>query len=211
MTGRTNYTAPNNGLAPLGPDQMTDIYEHFDPLVGETAPNAASLPTADLFVGRLVWVQDVKALYVNMTGLSSGWVRIPAVPHAEFQFDRTAIADGTVNLFNTSLITGRTTDNTFATISGSTGNQITLVSAGLYLLSWTVSLGAAATARSLATISTTAEPLAGRGSTFAGEDTFTVTTQLLTTAANTLVNFVINKTVGGAFNITSVIKVTKVG
>ncbi len=44
MAGRTSYTAPTNGDAPEGPEQMEAIYAHFDALVDATKSTAGSLP-----------------------------------------------------------------------------------------------------------------------------------------------------------------------
>jgi hypothetical protein len=64
MAGRTGYTEFDNGLPPEGPDQMNGIYEHFDPLVGETAALISDLPPTGNWTGRTVYVVEVEALYV---------------------------------------------------------------------------------------------------------------------------------------------------
>jgi len=63
MTGRTNYTPITNSSAMLGPAQITAVYEHFDPLVGETVATASSLPTLGNWVGRSIFVADTKTDY----------------------------------------------------------------------------------------------------------------------------------------------------
>jgi hypothetical protein len=64
MTGRTNYTAPTNGSPPEGPKQMTEIYQHFDGLVGESRPTVSALPSADNWPGRTILVEDSDLVYV---------------------------------------------------------------------------------------------------------------------------------------------------
>jgi hypothetical protein len=67
---------------------MTDIYEHFDPLVGETRSTVAGLPGSGNWIGRTIYVQETKTVYV-CTALPWTWVpaavagqRLKAVPVA---------------------------------------------------------------------------------------------------------------------------------
>lgn len=63
MSGKTGYTAISNGDAPnFGPD-ITSIAEHFDPLVGESVADAASLPSSDNWVNRTVMAEDTEVVY----------------------------------------------------------------------------------------------------------------------------------------------------
>lgn len=74
MTGRTGYTEITNGDAPdFGPD-ITSVLEHFDPLIGESAADASSLPASGNWVGRTILVEDIDDLYV-CTGLPNSWQR----------------------------------------------------------------------------------------------------------------------------------------
>lgn len=57
MTGRTNYTAPTNGDAPEGPEQMADIYAHFDALTDATKSTVGSLPATG-FSGQEFLIDD---------------------------------------------------------------------------------------------------------------------------------------------------------
>lgn len=86
MTGRTGYSLVTNGMSPDGPTQMKDIYEHFDPLIGETVTTASALPASGNWTGRAIYVQDTGSMYVWS---GSAWVdRRAGLP--------TAVAAGTV-------------------------------------------------------------------------------------------------------------------
>lgn len=84
MTGRTDYTAPTNGLAPEGPEQMEDIYEHFDSLIDATVATAGGIPASG-FPGQEFLILD-SGRKVAWTG--SAWATIggdlpdPAVVHS---------------------------------------------------------------------------------------------------------------------------------
>lgn len=69
MVGRTNYSPPTTAMPPNGPEQMVDIYEHFDKIVGENVDTASSLPAANNWPGRTVWVRDAFLYYL----WDSGW------------------------------------------------------------------------------------------------------------------------------------------
>ena len=78
MAGKTGYTPVTNGDSADFAADITGVYEHFDPLVGETAPDVASLP-AGLGAGgkgRQIWVEDVQRLYVWS---GSAWVIVSTV------------------------------------------------------------------------------------------------------------------------------------
>jgi hypothetical protein len=64
MTGRTNYTGVSNGDVPDFGTDITDVYEHFDPLVGESAATVGALPSTGNWTGRTVWVVAESAHYV---------------------------------------------------------------------------------------------------------------------------------------------------
>lgn len=75
MTGRTDYTEVTNGSPMLGPEQITAVYEHFDPLVGESVAAVASLPSSGNWVGRTVFAVDTGSLYV-CSALPGTWKRV---------------------------------------------------------------------------------------------------------------------------------------
>jgi len=83
MTGRTGYTGVTNDDPPYGPEQITDVYEHFDPLIGETAATASALPASGNWTGRTVYVQDTAAHYVWN---GSAWKRLDAATTTAFSF-----------------------------------------------------------------------------------------------------------------------------
>lgn len=62
MAGRTGYTAITNASAMQGPAQMTDIYKHFDALVGESRATVAELPITGNWAGRVIYCLDDKTL-----------------------------------------------------------------------------------------------------------------------------------------------------
>lgn len=80
MTGFTGYTGVTNDNPFAPPADMTAVYEHFDPLVGETVATAADLPAASNWVGRTVYVADTKTLYVwdgaawGSINADTGWI-----------------------------------------------------------------------------------------------------------------------------------------
>jgi hypothetical protein len=67
MTGRTDYTAVTNGDAYDPAVDMTSIYEHFDPLVGESAANVAALPASGNWNGRTITTEDLHEVWVWKT------------------------------------------------------------------------------------------------------------------------------------------------
>lgn len=77
MTGRTGYTAVSNGDAPDFGGDITNVYEHFDPLIGESVDTAASLPSSGNWVGRTVLVEDTGIQYVCVA-LTATWVPVNA-------------------------------------------------------------------------------------------------------------------------------------
>jgi hypothetical protein len=70
MTGRTGYTNPTNDNTFAPPADMTAVYEHFDPLIGETVATAADLPSSGNWVGRTITVVDTGFVYI---WFSAGW------------------------------------------------------------------------------------------------------------------------------------------
>jgi len=70
MTGRTNYTEVANSGPMQGPAQITGVFEHFDPLLGETKPTAANLPLSGNWIGRTILVEDSG---ISRVWLGSGW------------------------------------------------------------------------------------------------------------------------------------------
>ena len=84
MAGRTGYTAVDNSSPMLGPDQITDVYKHYDALVGESRPTAADLPATGNWLGRQIMAEDTGSLY-QCTALPGTWRRIwsPGTPFAE--------------------------------------------------------------------------------------------------------------------------------
>jgi hypothetical protein len=73
MTGRTNYTAPTNGLAPEGPAQIAAAYAHFDALIGESVAAVANLPASGNWNGRTIYVEATDSVYV-WRGAAWRWV-----------------------------------------------------------------------------------------------------------------------------------------
>lgn len=57
MTGRTDYTEYDNNMPPEGPAQMNGIFEHFDPLIGESAALISDLPSGT-WKGRTITVEE---------------------------------------------------------------------------------------------------------------------------------------------------------
>lgn len=102
MAGLTGYTAPTNGDAPEGPEQMENIYEHFDPLVGETVTTASSLPASGNWVGRRIYVQDDQSTRV-WTG--AAWYDTNRVP-TNRQTDTTNAVVNTITQFGSGKIVG---------------------------------------------------------------------------------------------------------
>lgn len=74
MTGRTGYTEFDNGLPPEGPDQMNTIFEHFDPLIGESVATASALPSSGNWVGRTIHVEDIDVI-AQCVALPGTWKR----------------------------------------------------------------------------------------------------------------------------------------
>lgn len=62
MAGKTGYTP--TGPAMQGRAQIDDVYEHFDPLVGEARANAAALPATGNWPGRAIMLQDTGRMVV---------------------------------------------------------------------------------------------------------------------------------------------------
>lgn len=77
MAGRTGYTPITNADPMLGPEQITEVYEHFDPLIGESRASAGALPTSGNWLGRIIMAEDTGALYV-CTALPGTWKRYTA-------------------------------------------------------------------------------------------------------------------------------------
>lgn len=99
MAGRTGYTPITNASPMLGPDQVTDVYEHFDPLVGESRATAAGLPATGNWLGRQIMAEDTGALY-QCTALPGTWRRIwsPGTPFAEAAGSASIAATGTTSI-----------------------------------------------------------------------------------------------------------------
>lgn len=72
MAGRTGYTPITNASAMLGPDQITAVYEHFDPLVDGSRLDATGLPSADNWQGRTLFLEDTKTVVVWN---GAAWIR----------------------------------------------------------------------------------------------------------------------------------------
>lgn len=64
MAGRTGYTPITNASAMLGPEQITAVYEHFDPLVDGSRLDATGLPSTGNWQGRTLFLEDTKTVVV---------------------------------------------------------------------------------------------------------------------------------------------------
>lgn len=73
MTGRTGYTAPTDGSGFDVAGDLTDAYEHFDALIGETVSTASSLPSSGTWAGRMIMTLDTGDIYVR-NAADSAWV-----------------------------------------------------------------------------------------------------------------------------------------
>lgn len=58
MTGFTGYTGVSNDNTFAPPADITAVYAHFDPLIGETVATAADLPASGNWTGRSIFVAD---------------------------------------------------------------------------------------------------------------------------------------------------------
>lgn len=72
MAGRTGYTPITNASAMLGPEQITAVYEHFDPLVDGSRLDATGLPSTGNWQGRTLFLEDTKTVVVWN---GSAWIR----------------------------------------------------------------------------------------------------------------------------------------
>ena len=63
MTGRTNYTGVGNSDAMQGPSQITDVYKHFDALIGQSFATPSDLPASGNWPGRTALVLTPKSEY----------------------------------------------------------------------------------------------------------------------------------------------------
>lgn len=72
MAGRTGYTPITNASAMLGPDQITAVYEHFDPLVDGSRLDSTGLPSTGNWQGRTLFLEDTKTVVVWN---GSAWIR----------------------------------------------------------------------------------------------------------------------------------------
>lgn len=70
MAGRTGYTATPAAFDPQV--HMDAIYGHFDPLIGETRADAASLPASGNWVGRTIMTLDMNVVW-RCTALPGVW------------------------------------------------------------------------------------------------------------------------------------------
>lgn len=92
MAGRTGYNAVDNSSPMLGPDQITDVYEHFDALVGESKPTAGDLPPTGNWPGRTIMAEDTGAVY---RWVGSTWKTV-YVPWTSYTPTTTNVSGGTV-------------------------------------------------------------------------------------------------------------------
>ena len=149
---------------------------------------------------------DNKMLYVRLAG---AWgLQAEIVKYAEFNFTRSTMTDGLINLFTTSVDTARTTDTTFATIPGTTGQIVTVTEAGIYAITFNGSLGAVATGRSIIGFSV---PTVGasRAGFVNGESVSTASEAAVRLAAGGVISFEVFKTVGGTSNFSGKVIVYK--
>ena len=73
MTGRTGYTGVDNAAAMQGPKQITEVYEHFDPLIGESLPTLSSLPALGGWTGRTIYIASERLCYIWD---GNGWIPV---------------------------------------------------------------------------------------------------------------------------------------
>lgn len=92
MTGRTGYTPTPAEFDPQ--THIDDVYEHFDPLIGESVPTATALPASGNWDGRTVYVIDAKSHYVyDSTGwrilLQTKWLAVPGTAFGDLPLTTT--------------------------------------------------------------------------------------------------------------------------
>lgn len=78
MAGKTGYTEVTNAMPPEGPDQINDVYEHFDALTGETVTTASNLPASGNWLNRTIMATDTKERYVCVA-LPGTWKKLPNI------------------------------------------------------------------------------------------------------------------------------------
>lgn len=183
-------------------------------LGGKTTAERDAISGASLFTGLMIFNTTTGGLE-SYSG--TGWGPVPVAPrlkHAEYLFTRAAIGDGTTSLFNTTADGAATNDNTFTTISGATGNTVTLVEAGIYNIDFYAQVAAASTGRFAVLILVTGgSPSATQAINAApsGENTMSTSLSNFRCAANTVLRFEVHKTTGGNADISSRIRITRFG
>jgi len=82
MAGKTGYTPISNGSPMEGPEQITDVYEHFDDLIDQVKANIAALPISGNWLGRRIIANDTKIVYrwngAAWKAWESGWITYTA-------------------------------------------------------------------------------------------------------------------------------------
>ena len=129
MTGVTGFPGVANSDPMKGPQQMTDIGQHFDDLAAETVPTASALPSQGNWKKRLIMAEDTGMLYI-CTALPGTWRRITAGLMCRYQLNaqQTGVAGTTTLVWSTSA----TIDNaSFQT----TSSTFTIPTTGVYRLS----------------------------------------------------------------------------
>jgi hypothetical protein len=128
--------------------------------------------------------------------------------HAEWNFNRSAIGDGTTNLFSTVADPTNTNDSTFATIPGGTGNTVTVTTSGVYAISVYAQVSAAPTGVFAINIIAAGANI-GESYAPSGTNLLSCAVANIRLAAGTVLAFVVTKTTGSNADISSKIRITK--
>ena len=140
---------------------------------------------------------------------TTAWTRpIPAMSHAEFTFNRSAIGDGTTTVFSTVTDAANSNDLVFATITGATGNTVTLPSSGVYSIDCAALVAAASTGPFSVSIVVSGVAIA-QSYTPSGTNTLSASASNFRAAAGAVVSISITKTTGGTADINSRVRVTR--
>ncbi len=206
--GTHNQPHYSSSGAPADAPDLTEVSD-YAATVGNaksgTTTQMNALAGADVWQGLVFSNTTDSGLYVYQGSAFARYV--PKLSHAEFTTSVTGLPDGTS--FSAHTVTAdatNTTDSAFVSIVSSAAR----LQPGIYALQWI-------TTNSVAYTGVTVLAIAVAGTTQAQHSVGTGTTtssvelpNLLVTAANTDVTFVISKTCGGTSNVTGRIRVTKI-
>lgn len=185
-------------------------------IVGTTAQRTANVvpgTSTAVWEGLNWWDTDLK---VHFRRIGGAWLDASVKQHAEFFFSRSAITDSVITLFSTSVDSGNTNDTAFATISGTQGQTVTLVQAGIYAVDFYFQVAAAPTGRFAGTIQvsgTVPSPtgVIAQASSPSGENALSCSIACLRATANTPLLFSVQKTTGSTADVSSRIRITRIG